>query len=262
MKVKIHIYNTINMQSIVAGITFSKPKVSYNDSLSHLKFIKREGDLYSFYRDQSIYWIPFRYLHYKNERPTLLICHGNNEDIGTINMEALTIIFNINACVFDYAGYGMHSCTSFSEQNCQRDILAVYNHLVKNHNVLPDKLIIFGRAVGSATACYLAHHLSVIDKTPPLGLILVSPMMSAVKTLINIWLPVDMFMNYILAPHITCPTLILHGTKDKTIPYSCGKQLSLLFPHLYSFISLDNCDHNDIYTSEYHTSIRNFIHKL
>ena len=139
----------------------------------------------------------------------------------------------------------------------QEDVVAVYNYLIKNKNLLPENIIVYGRSLGSGVATYLSHYLckhSVANK-----LILVSPLYSAANVITNLYVPGDIFKNYQLAPDINSQVLILHGNIDNVVPYICGVNLSLLFPNLYRFITLDNCDHNNIATLEYYNEINDFI---
>jgi hypothetical protein len=217
----------------------------------------------------------------------MLVCHGNNDDIGRTNPITMAEKFNVNICMFDYAGYGLHSCNQSSEKAAILDTMAVFYHLVTVKNIQINNIIIYGRSLGSGMACYLAHHLSeqqsqsklsnidheitnLENKLPttsdnglsinkPKCLILVSPLMSAAKTLIDIHLPCDIFMNYILAPKITYSTLIIHGTKDTVVPYSCALELSKLFPGCVEFVSLNDRGHCNIWTPYCYDKIKEFI---
>lgn len=99
------------------------------------------------------YNIPVRYYHYNDSStdvsPTMLICHANSEDIGQTDPEEFADQFKVNICLFDYAGYGLHSNTIASEHACQADVLAVYDYLVKEKNMDWGKFIIYGRSLGS-----------------------------------------------------------------------------------------------------------------
>jgi len=139
----------------------------------------------------------------------------------------------------------------------QEDVTAVYAHLIENKNLLPENIIIYGRSLGSGLAIYLAHYLC--ERSIANRLILVSPLYSAANVITNLYVPGDIFKNYLLAPDINSRVLILHGNKDNVTPYICGVNLSLLFPNLYMFITLDNCGHNNISTPEYYEEIKNFI---
>ena len=128
---------------------------------------------------------------------------------------------------------------------------------VKIKQVGPENIVIYGRSLGTGMACYLAHYLC--KKHIPNRLILVSPLMSAVKVITDIWSPFDIFTNYALAPKITSQTLILHGNNDLVVPYSCGHDLSQLFPNLYDMIVLEGCGHNDIFVPSYYFNINKFL---
>lgn len=251
------------MQSIISKIAFPQPYSSYDRTIPHLEFIFRSSDnilsSISSSFDDTIYAIPIRYYKISDDLPTILMCHGNNEDIGNTDPSAVAETFNVNICMFDYAGYGLHSCSIPSEKACQEDVIAVYEHLTKVKGVTLDKLIIYGRSLGSAIGCYLTNYLCQLN-TPPKSLILVSPLMSAIRTVININIPfLDMFQNHLLAPNITCPVLILHGDDDRVVHYSSGLELSTLFPNLKRFVTLEGRGHCDIWTQTYYNEIFLFI---
>lgn len=242
------------MGNIVTNIAFQPQLSTYDESISYLEFVIRKECSYSL---EYNYKIPIRHYHKNHDIPTMIICHGNSEDIGQTDPVQLSNQFNVNICLFDFAGYGMHSDKVPSESSCKKDVLAVYNYLIQIKEVSPESIIIYGRSLGSGIATYLAHHLCSIKI--PNKLILVSPLYSAVSTVTNFYIPGDIFLNYKLAPQITSDTLILHGNNDNVVPYSCGVNLSRLFPNLTSFITLENCGHNDIFIDTYYTEIYNFI---
>lgn len=242
------------MQCILNRFVFPVMQSSYNHNISYLSFVDRSETTWS---TEWRYSIPIRYYN-PGYKFTMLMCHGNAVDIGQYDLEYLSQLFGVGICMFDYAGYGLHSCTTPSESNCQKDVIAVYNHLILEFGLDAHSIIIFGRSLGTGVACYLAHYLCNSDK-PIKGLILISPLMSIIKIVTNLWIPGDMFQNYLLAPNITCPTLILHGDADRVVPYICGVELSHLFSFLYKFVTLKNRGHNDIETDIYINEIQSFI---
>lgn len=254
------------MNAVLSSIVFPRIFPSYNETLSDLLFVTRkdDDDLCSI---GITHRIPVRIYNRKENKPMMLMCHGNGEDIGAYNPINYANLYDVNVCVFDYPGYGMHSNNSASEEGCQQDALTVYHYLVNDLSIDPNKIIIYGRSLGTAIACYLTHYLCTnCDELPPLGLILVSPMMSVLRIvmdhLLAFLIPGDMLMNYIYAPSITCPTLIVHGNKDTVVPYSCGQQLSTYFTNLDSFVTIEDCGHNDIYCDKFQLALRSFIHRI
>ena len=242
------------MGNIVTNMAFQPRLSTYNESISYLEFAVRKERSYS---SEYTYEIPVRHYHRDHNIATMIVCHGNAEDIGQTDPIELSNQFNVNICLFDYAGYGMHSNKVSSESCCQKDVITVYNHLIQNKGISPESIIIYGRSLGSGIATYLAHYLCI--RQIPNKLILVSPLYSAANTVTNCYVPGDIFLNYKLAPQITSETLILHGNNDNVVPYNCGLNLSRLFPNLINFITLENCGHNDIFIDTYYTGIYNFI---
>jgi uncharacterized protein len=241
------------MGSIISSMAFLCPSSSYNKNMPYLKFVEREVTWLS---NVAWYKIPIRFYLRDKCLPTMIVCHGNNEDIGQTDPKLLSDEFNVNVCLFDYAGYGLHTCKTASEYECQNDVLAVYEHLIYEKKINQDSIIIYGRSLGSGIAVYLSHHLC--QRKIKNKLILVSPLYSAAAVVTNMWIPGDIFKNYLLAPEITCPTLILHGDIDGVVNYNRGRDLSLLFPNLTEFVTLENCDHNNIFTEKYYDKIKDF----
>ncbi len=242
------------MGNIITSIAFPCKLSSYNESLPLLYFVKRDESYMCSTMQQTI---PTIYYHLGEKYPTLLMCHGNAEDIGEVDPIRLSNQFNANICLFDYAGYGLHSCKQASEKACFEDVLAVYDHLVKTKKIPKEKIFIYGRSIGTGVACYLAHYLC--KQNIPNHLILVSPIMSAARVVTKFWIPGDIFMNYQLAPEITSSTLIIHGDYDTLVPYSCGQSLSKLFPNLYQFVVLEGVGHQNIGVSKFYNSINTFL---
>jgi pimeloyl-ACP methyl ester carboxylesterase len=188
------------------------------------------------------------------------MCHGNAEDIGHASIDYLASQLSANICLFDYAGYGLHTCKVPSEANCQKDVVAVYEYLIQTKKIHPEKIVIYGRSLGSGPACYLAYHLRD-QYLRPQKLILVSPLRSGASIFTHscIATPVDIFMNYRLAPYIQSSVLILHGDRDEVVPYECGEDLATRFPNLHRFHTLNGYSHNDIQSSSYYDEIKQFL---
>jgi len=238
------------MSFLLEKFCFHKFSNNYDTNLKHLKYCHRNE-----------YQIPFVYYTDLEYKYTLIIAHGNHEDISNYDVEYISKQYECNVCVFEYSGYGLHTCNESTEYNCNADIYQVYKYLTNELKVEPDKIILYGKSIGTGVVCDLACYLS-LNKKPPAGLILISPLSSVVRVITNIWTPVDIFMNYKLAPKIDCYTLIFHGDMDDVVPYSCGVELSKLFPYLYNFVTLRGYGHNNISISTCTDQIKNFIRFL
>lgn len=120
----------------------------------------------------------------------MIVCHGNTEDIGQTDPIELADVFNVNICLFDYTGYGLHSNKQASELSCQED--AVYSHLINDKKVDPKNIIIYERSLGTGIAVYLASIFSFYKNK----LVLVSPLYSAANTIVKFPIPGDIFLDY------------------------------------------------------------------
>ena len=233
------------MGNIITNISLPGTLCSYDLDLPYLNFIILNPS----------YIIPIRHYHWNDELPTILMCHANAEDIGHIDVEKLAHQYQVNIVTFDYANYGLHSCREASEEHCYKDVFAVYYYL-KSKNI--DNIILYSRSIGTGVACHLAYHLCLAKI--PHKLILVSPFKSVMTTMINIWTPFDLFLNYLIAPAITCPTLVINGCHDNVTDCKRSCELADLFPNC-EFVSIKGTGHHDVYKVEqFDKVLMDFIH--
>src|SRR5215467_8165428 len=87
--------------------------------------------------------------------------------IPTANGNRISAVF-----AFDYEGYGTSEGKP-SEKAAYQDEAAAYDYLAVNLGTPPDRIVIFGRSVGTGPATYIAA------RRPAAGLILRSPFVSA-----------------------------------------------------------------------------------
>lgn len=172
---------------------------------------------------------------------TLLVSHGNAEDLGDDRFwldELKQAGFSVLA--YDYEGYGTSEGKP-SEQAACDDEDAAYEYLISTLHIPPERIIIFGRSVGSGPAVHLAAEKKVA------GLILQSPFVSAFRVLTRIpLLPFDKFPNYKNIRNVHCPVLIIHGDSDTVIPSWHGKKLFDLANPPKKYAAIPGADHNDL----------------
>ena len=203
---------------------------SYQDSAGIIKIATASGKK-----------ISAVYLPNPNAKFTLLVSHGNAEDLGDDKywLDSLRHA-GFSVFAYDYEGYGTSEGKP-SEKACYQDEAAAYEFLAVDLNTPPDRIIIFGRSVGAGPAAYIAA------KRPSAGVILQSPFVSAFRVLTRIpLLPFDKFPNYRYIRHIHSPVLIMHSRADSVIPFRHGQQIfKLANPPKRSFWATD-ADHNDM----------------
>ncbi|HEY6967730.1 MAG TPA: alpha/beta hydrolase [Candidatus Angelobacter sp.] len=200
------------------------------------------------------------YLANPTAKFTLLISHGNAEDLGDDRFwldELHRAGFSILA--YDYDGYGTSEGKA-GEQAAYDDEGAAYDYLTATRRIPADSIIIYGRSVGSGPAVHLAA------RKPVAGLILQSPFVSAFRVLTRIpLLPFDKFPNYKDIRNVHCPLLIIHGDSDTVIPSWHGKKLYELANEPKKYVPVPGADHNDLQMvagKSYMESLQQFVESI
>ena len=228
---------------------FFPPTPSYRDDSSIIKIPSRQGAL-----------ISAIYLPNAAAKYTVLVSHGNAEDLGRI-LPFLRKFHDQGYAVFayDYQGYGTSQGRA-SEANSYADELAAYTYLIQKLKIPPQQIIAYGRSLGAALAIDLAA------RKPLAGLIVESGFASAFRlSFLFPLLPFDKYNNLEKIKKITCPLLLIHGTSDEVIPFSQGIQLyqSTLVPKL--FFPIPGGRHNNLLLTagaQYWQVIRKFTELL
>ena len=190
------------------------------------------------------YTISALHLPAANAKFTLLFCHGNAEDIGDLR-EYLELYRarGWSVFAFDYSGYGT-SGGHPSEGQVYRDVLLAYRCLTRQLQVPPERIVVLGRSLGGGAAVDLAAH------EPVGGLVLESAFVSAFRVITRIPLfPVDKFRNLAKLPRVTCPILVIHGRRDRTIPFSHGQALFAAAREPKRNLWVDTAYHDDVLES-------------
>eukprot|EP00347_Sterkiella_histriomuscorum_P003243 403365040 len=192
--------------------------------------------------------IPCLYLPHENETKILLFFHGNAEDVGIAFdvLQELKNCLKLSVLAMEYPGYGLYHGSPDSDQMLE-DALYLYDHLIYELGVAQSDIIIFGRSIGSSAACHVAK------QREPASLILMSPFKSIRDTARDLvgWLLskaiADRFRNIDIIKDVRCPTLIIHGQKDKLIPYQHSQELhdNAVSSQYCKLVLPPQMDHND-----------------
>lgn len=170
---------------------------------------------------------PAVYFQQPGAKFTLLVCHGNAEDVGQ-SLEVLSKQASMcNASVFavEYPGYSISEASAPSESLCYEAAEAAYTYLTQQRQVPPSCVVPFGRSLGSGPAVDVASKHPEIEK-----LVLVSPLESGARAFFNktiscLSYPVDPFKNYKKINSVEAKTCIIHGTTDRVVPCHNGEGL-------------------------------------
>jgi len=221
---------TIGAYFLSDALIFPVPPPGYHDTQEILKITTKNGAV-----------ISAVYLPNAEAKYTVLVSHGNAEDLGYI-MPFLKQFHNKGFAVFayDYEGYGT-STGKPTVANAYTDSRTVYNYLTEQLHASPSHIILYGRSLGAAVAINLAV------RKPVARLIMESPFLTAYRAVTQI--PIfmfDKFRNIDKIKKIKCPVLIIHGKKDGVIPFWQGKKIYNEAPAPKDYLWIDNAGHNDV----------------
>jgi fermentation-respiration switch protein FrsA (DUF1100 family) len=211
-------------------IIFQPPRAGYKDRPGILKLASSDGAK-----------ISATYLANPDAVFTILFSHGNAEDIGH-DQALLERIRAAGFAVFayDYQGYGTSEGKP-SERHAYDDEDAAYKFLVQTVHIQPNRIVAFGRSVGSGPAADLAF------RRPVAGLILESAFTSAFRVMTRVpVLPFDRFDNLRKIKSVHCPVLIIHGTEDSVINVSHGRKLFAAANEPKQELWVQGANHNDV----------------
>ncbi|NBB80484.1 MAG: alpha/beta fold hydrolase [Verrucomicrobia bacterium] len=198
------------------ALIFPVPPSSYEDDDSIFKLTTRDGISISAY---------FLSADPRGGSPAgsgnhlLIYSHGNGEDIGMARpFLELFQKRGISVLTFDYPGYGT-SGGEPSEPGCYAAIEAAYAYAVDTLDYNPSNITLYGRSLGSGPSTWLAQ------REPVRSIILDGAFTSTFRVMTGIkLLPWDRFDNFARLPDIDCPVLLIHGTEDRTVPFSHAQQ--------------------------------------
>ena len=203
----------------------------------------------------------------RTDMHTLLWFHGNagniNHRLGNIKM--LHDRVPVNVFIIDYRQFGK-SEGKISEQGTYLDARAALAYLHSRKDINSEKIIFFGRSLGSAVAVELA----VKEKCR--ALILETPFTSIKEMGKKLYpfLPVSLLLrtkydSLSKIGDIKVPVLIMHGDKDELVPIEHGRELYEAANEPKEFYTIPGAGHNDTHIvggEEYFDVIRNFVNKL
>jgi fermentation-respiration switch protein FrsA (DUF1100 family) len=188
------------------------------------------------------------YLPVPDAALVVLVCHGNAGNISHRLDRVLLFQTKLKASVFlfDYRGYGK-SEGSPDEEGTYADGRAAYQHL-RERGYDPGRIVLFGESLGAAVAVQLAQ------ERPAAALVLESPFTSIpdMAAAVYPFLPLGRLVrtrydNLEKIPSLRIPLLILHGTRDRTVPFEQGERLFEAASEPKRFAAISGAGHNDAF---------------
>lgn len=181
----------------------------------------------------------------------LIFFHGNAEDLKTSYdlLDVFRSVLSVNVIAVEYPGYGVYKGKT-KESLIISDAMTVYKFVKTELNFEDKDILIFGRSIGTGPACYVARH-------NPVGCLLLMSAFTSIKDVVRSlvgrlarFLVKERFRNIDHMPYIKCPTFLVHGIKDKLIPFShsqrlheeCAGPCALFLPPKMEHNRFDYCD--------------------
>ncbi len=201
-------------------------------------------------------------LHFKSDssKGLILYFHGNAGSLrrwGEVVEPFVDLGFDV--LIMDYRGYGKSSGKR-TYKKMLSDADQLYNFALSKSP--EEKLILYGRSLGSSFASHLA------GKNKPSKLILETPFLSLgdiANRVAPIYPPSYLlrfnFKNHESLKEANSPIYIFHGTEDNVVPFKSGQDLfETLDPNQATFIVVDGGGHNNLASFDvYQREIRNVL---
>lgn len=185
------------------------------------------------------------YFQVPNALGVVYYLKGNSKSIkgwGKFAKDYLSLGYDF--FMMDYRGFGK-SRGKRTENILYSDAQYMYKWLVGKY--AEDKIVVIGRSYGTGIATRIASW------NRPKMLVLDSPYFSFLHLIkhYGFFLPVHWLLRYRLRTdqfikQVTCPVYLLHGDKDRLIPYSMSKQLVALKPENIKLITVKGGGHNNL----------------
>lgn len=220
-------------------------------------------------------------IHVKNprepeeDRLLILYSHGNAEDIGLHLdlIDELSLRTGAEVFSYEYVGYSLSRLQGDqpSEEACYRSIDVAWKYCVEDLKYHPNRIIIYGRSIGSGPAIDLASRAFVdgTDKSPlhVRGVLLQSPIESGARAVFGrgvsfVGYLMDPFRNYEKIGKIQCPVAIMHGTADEVVPCDNGRNLYSLLQKPFDPVWMQGYGHNNMPQGECFAYAQKFLHAL
>lgn len=196
------------------------------------------------------------------ERGVLLFFHGNAGNISH-RIDSIRIFreLGLSVLIVDYRGYGQSDGRP-TEQGTYLDAQAAWNWLRDARGVPPERIVIFGRSLGSAIAAWLAA------RERPAAVILESAFTSAPDLAADLmpWLPVRWLLRFdydtrTAVARFKSPVLVVHSRQDEIVHFAHGEAVFAAAPEPRYLLTIQG-GHNDGFIhsrTEYERGLQDFL---
>jgi uncharacterized protein len=210
------------------------------------------------------------YLHKPQATRTVLLSHGIGGNVSSrVDLIHLFLQANASVFIYDYQGYGKsHGVASL--RNVIDDGQAAYRFLTGSLKVSPQDVVLVGESLGTGVTTSLSQKVNAA------AMILQSPFSSLSKRVGEVvpflrarqqWLdPIAPLSNDQVLSHPHIPVLIVHGTRDTTVPVHHAIDLFNQAVGPKTLLVIKGAGHTGdrtlMYSPLYLEAVRTFFHQL
>ncbi len=202
-------------------------------------------------------------LHFKvpNSKGVVFYIKGNSRSIKGWGKFAKDFLGKgYDFFILDYRGFGK-STGKRSEAIIYADLQQVYKWLAEAYG--EERVVLYGRSLGSGLATRIASW------NRPRMLILDCPYYSFLYHIsyYGFFLPVRWLLRYqirtdLFIKKVQCPVHILHGRRDRLIPYRQSEMLKAIAPEKINLMPIEGAGHNNLPDfPEYHDLLYDILHE-
>ena len=180
--------------------------------------------------------------------PVLLYLHGARWNLtGSVTRIERWRKLGFHVLAIDYRGFGKSTQASPSEQLAYEDAEAAWDYLMRARPASPRYIV--GHSLGGAVAAELA-----VRRPDASGLVLEATFTS-IRDMVEhtAWrfVPVGLILTQEFdtlskVPRLRLPTLIVHGTSDRVVPYEMGERLYAAAAGPKRFIRVEGGSHHNL----------------
>ncbi len=212
------------------------------------------------------WWIPAA----QPDAKVLLYLHGNAINIGANVTQAHQFHqLGFSVLLIDYRGYGRSEGGFPTEARVYQDAAAAWDYLVKERQLQPRQIFLYGHSLGGAIAIDLA-----LQHPDAAGLIVESSftsMREVVEEQGRFWMfPINLILNQRFdsiskVRSLQMPALFIHGTADWKVPAQMSQQLYNAAPEPKQLVLVPGAGHNDVAEvagSQYLQAVQHFVQQV
>lgn len=193
------------------------------------------------------WWIPAA----GPEVGVVLYLHGNGVNIGAnVGQSQRFHQLGLSVLLIDYRGYGRSQGLFPNEQRVYQDAEASWQYLLRERQVPPQQLLIYGHSLGGAIAIQLA------SQHPEAAGLIVQSSFTSIRTMIDRTARFDLFpIDRLLTQRfdslakvsqLQMPVLYIHGLADEDVPADMSQTLYAASPDPKQIYLVPMAGHNNV----------------